>query len=182
MITLTVEQLQKCMPALKQAKAAEYLPFLQKAMDEAGINTKLRIAAFLAQLGHESGDFRWMEEIWGPTDAQKRYEPPTTLATKLGNTQKGDGYRYRGRGPIQLTGRTNYKTAGTALGVDLEKDPDQARTLSVCFRVAAWFWTTRKLNALADTGDFDGITKRINGGFNGKPDRDKRYSNCLKVL
>lgn len=102
---LTVDQLKEIMPRMaKNPKTcAALFPHLVAAMDEAQINTPLRIAAFLAQVAHESYEFKYMTEIWGPTDAQKRYEPPSTLATKLGNTQPGDGKRYMGRGPIQLT-------------------------------------------------------------------------------
>jgi predicted chitinase len=151
-------------------------------MDEAHINTKPRIAAFLAQLAHESGEFRYMEEIWGPTDAQKRYEPPSTLATRLGNTQPGDGFRFKGRGPIQLTGRANYVTAGKALGLPLSAQPELAATPEAGFRVAAWFWTTKGLNALADAGQFDKITLKINGGTNGAEERRKYYLHALAVL
>src|SRR4051812_14119179 len=122
MSSLTLDQLKKIMPRMERnpKTAAALFPHLTAALDEAGINTKLRLAAFLAQVAHESGEFRFMEEIWGPTQAQLRYEPPSSLATKLGNTQKGDGYKFKGRGPIQLTGRENYRKCGKALGVDLE--------------------------------------------------------------
>lgn len=182
----SLDQLKKIMPRMaRNPKTASLLfPHLQSAMLEAGITTKLRIAAFLAQVGHESGEFRFMEEIWGnaPTSAQMRYEPPSTLATRLGNTQKGDGFKFKGRGPIQLTGRDNYKKCGKALGVDLENYPEKAAEWDCGFRVAGWYWTTRNLNALADTGDFDGITKKINGGFNGKKERDSFYKLALSVL
>src|SRR5258708_4383140 len=92
-------------------------------MAEFIIDTPIRQAAFLAQVGHESGGFVWMHEIWGPTEAQSRYEPPSDLATRLGNTQPGDGKRYMGRGPIQITGRFNYRLMGPKLGLDLEQFP-----------------------------------------------------------
>jgi len=154
-------------------------------MDEAKINTPLRIAAFLAQIGHESDELKYMAEIWGPTDAQKRYDPPSTLATKLGNVRVGDGYRYRGAGPLQLTGRYNYRVYGLDLGVDLESNPDLARTPAIGFRVACLYWTKNGLNVLADSGTqeaFDKITKRINGGFNGKTQRDTYWVKARKVL
>ena len=88
---LTETQLAQIMPKLPQAKLRLYLPPLNLAMQACEVNTMLRTAAFIAQLAHESGEFRWMEEIWGPTDAQRRYEPPNALAAKLGNTQAGDG-------------------------------------------------------------------------------------------
>jgi putative chitinase len=196
MPALSKDQLLKIMPRLKPATADAYLPHLLTALDEAGITTPLRVAAFLAQIAHESGDFRFMSELWGPTDQQKKYErpivdgKPAPLATakpfplwqKLGNTESGDGFRFRGAGPIQITGRYNFEKFGKLLGLDLVKDPDQARKPGVGFRLAGGYWTDRKLNELADAQDFDGITKAINGGFNGKPERDAYYHRALTVL
>src|SRR5918993_3405914 len=123
---ITEDQLRRIMPGANAARVTQYFPHLQATMDEFEINTPARTAAFLAQLAHESGQLRFMEEIWGPTAAQRRYEPPSTLATTLGNTEAGDGKRFKGRGPIQLTGRANYRRYGSLLGVDLESDPPLA--------------------------------------------------------
>lgn len=147
---------------------------LAAAMAEAEINTVTRAAAFLAQLAHESGELRYMEEIADGSAYEGRKD--------LGNTQVGDGKRYKGRGPIQLTGRSNYRIAGKALGVDLENNPAQAADISVGFRIAAWYWTSRNLNARADNMDFLGITRAINGGTNGLEDRLKYYHRALEVL
>ncbi|WP_245808314.1 glycoside hydrolase family 19 protein [Deinococcus hopiensis] len=125
----------------------------------------------MAQLAHESCAFQYSEEIWGPTDAQRRYEG----RADLGNTQKGDGYRYRGRGWIQLTGRHNYRRFGQKLGLDLEGNPDLAARADVAAKLAAAYWTDRGLNAYADQGDFREITRRINGGYNGLADRERYY-------
>ena len=179
---VTDDQLRQIMPNLNAAKRAAYLPHLQSAMQEFGINTPLREAAFLAQLAHESGEFRWMEEIWGPTQAQRRYEPPSGLAARLGNTQRGDGFRFKGRGPIQLTGRSNYQRYGRELGVDLTGHPELAATSEVAFRVAGLYWSKNGLNDLADKQWFKTITKRINGGFNGLPDRVRYYQRAKQVL
>lgn len=167
-------------PRLPRSKAAAYLPHFRAACEEAGISTRARLAAFAAQLGHESGDLRFWEELG---DYCVAYDTGR-LAERLGNTPEadGDGCRYKGRGPIQLTGLANYRAAGRALGIDLEALPELAGTPGVGFRVAAWYWTSRGLNALADRGDFDSITRRINGGLNGKADRDRRHALALEVL
>jgi hypothetical protein len=126
-----------------------------------------------------------MEEIWGPTPAQRRYEPPGKLATDLGNTQTGDGKRFKGRGPIQITGRANYRRYGDLLGVDLIADPPRAALPEVAFRVAGLYWSKKGLNQLADKVTrvaFKEITRRINGGFNGLADREKYYEKAKTVL
>ncbi len=179
---LTDVQLRQIMPNLAAAKLALYLAPLNAAMQACGVNTMLRTAAFIAQLAHESGEFRWMEEIWGPTDAQRRYEPPNALAAKLGNTQAGDGKRFKGRGPIQITGRFNYAKYGGLLGIDLIADPARAATPEVAFATAGLFWTTNGLNELADAQQFVTITRRINGGTNGLADRQQYYAKAQAVL
>ena len=179
---LTDIQLRQIMPNLAAAKLALYLAPLNAAMQAYAVNTMLRTAAFIAQLAHESGEFRWMEEIWGPTDAQRRYEPPNALAAKLGNTQAGDGKRFKGRGPIQITGRFNYTKYGGLLGIDLVADPARAATPEVAFATAGLFWTTNGLNELADAQQFVTITRRINGGTNGLADRQQYYAKAQAVL
>jgi predicted chitinase len=179
------DQLRAIMPRLPAAKRATYLPFFQSAMTEFEIDRPAREAAFVAQLAHESGELRFMEEIWGPTAAQRRYEPPSTLATKLGNTETGDGKRFKGRGPIQITGRANYKRFGDLLGLDLVADPSRAAVPEVAFRVAGLYWSRKGLNELADLAtseSFREITRRINGGSNGLADRERFYALARTVL
>jgi len=171
---VSLQQLRSIMPNLSDARAQQMLPHLNAAMQEAGINTPRRQAAFLAQLAHESGEFRYMEEIASGAAYEGR--------TDLGNTQPGDGMRFKGRGPIQLTGRSNYRAAGQALGIDLENNPTRAAEPDVGFRTAAWFWNSRNLNTYADAGNFDAITYRVNGGYNGKASRDAYYNRALQVL
>jgi predicted chitinase len=171
---VSLDQLRAIMPNLSAQKAQEYLPHLNNAMAEAGITTKNQKAAFLAQLAHESGQFRYMEEIASGAAYEGRRD--------LGNTQPGDGTRFKGRGPIQLTGRANYAAASKALGVDLVNNPKAAATPEVGFRTAAWFWNTRGLNNLAEQGNFREVTRRINGGFNGLADRQQYYNRALSVL
>ena len=178
----TESMLKQVMPGITAANCAGYLPYLKQAMNEFEINNPARAAAFLSQLAHESGQFKFMMEIWGPTPAQKRYEPPGDLARQLGNTVAGDGKRFKGRGPIQLTGRANYKTYGELLGVDLITNPDRAAEKDVAFRTAGLYWKKNRLNELADKQWFLTITKRINGGYNGLDDRAKYYERALSVL
>ncbi len=179
---LTDPQLQQIMPNLARAQRALYLPHLNRAMQAHAIDTALRSAAFVAQLAHESGEFRWMEEIWGPTAAQLRYEPPGELAQRLGNTQPGDGKRFKGRGPIQITGRFNYGKYGELLGIDLLTDPARAAAPEIAFATAALYWQSNGLNELADQRLFVAITRRINGGSNGLADRQMYYARAQVVL
>ncbi|KFE69077.1 LysM peptidoglycan-binding domain-containing protein [Hyalangium minutum] len=171
---VSLQQLKKVMPNLSDAKARQVLPHLNKAMQEAQINTPKRQAAFLAQLAHESGELRYFEEIASGAAYEGRKD--------LGNTQPGDGVRFKGRGPIQLTGRANYRAAGKALGIDLEHNPKRAADIDVGFRTAAWFWNSRGLNKYADAGNFREVTRRINGGYNGLSSREAYYRRALNVL
>jgi putative chitinase len=137
------------------------------------LDTPLRLAHFMAQLAHESGGFRHMEEIASGQAYEGRSD--------LGNDQPGDGKRYKGRGPIQLTGRLNYRNSGRALGFDFENHPELVAIPSVGLLVACSYWVGRRLNALADSDDVEGITKRINGGLNGLAER-KAYLAKAKGL
>lgn len=171
---LTDKQLHVIMPNCSATKRSVYLPFIQQAMDEFEINNYLRQCAFLAQLAHESAELRYMEEIASGAAYEGR--------KNLGNTQAGDGKRFKGRGPIQLTGRTNYKKYGDLLGLDLIESPEQAATPEVGFRIAGLYWKLNSLNELADKKQFKAITKRINGGYNGLADRQAYYERALYAL
>lgn len=182
---LKVEQVRTIMPRLTAARAGALLPVLDSAIREFAIDNPARTAAFLAQLAHESAEFRFMEELWGPTPAQRRYEPPGRLAADLGNTEPGDGRRFKGRGPIQITGRANYRRFGELLGLDLIASPARAAAPDVGFRIAGLFWSRKGLNELADqaTGAaFREITRRINGGLNGVAERQRYYRVARTVL
>ncbi len=171
---LTAAQLRAVMPHLPAERVGEFLGPLNRVMTRYGITTPLRRAAFLAQLAHESGELRYMEELASGDAYQGRKD--------LGNTQPGDGVRYKGRGLIQLTGRFNYRGAGQALGLDLEGQPELAARPAVGCRVAGWFWDTHGLNGPADRGDFEAITRTINGGLRGQPQREAYYRKALEVL
>jgi predicted chitinase len=182
---LSDEQLRAVMPGVSAIRSARFLPFLQAAMTEFAVDRPARVAAFIAQLAHESGQLRFMEEIWGPTDQQRRYEPPGELAARLGNTEPGDGRRFKGRGPIQITGRANYQRFGGLLTVDLVSEPERAALPELAFRIAGLFWLKKGLNELADLATPDAfreITRRINGGFNGLEDRRRFYAAARVAL
>lgn len=164
-------------------KASLFYPFLVASMREFAIDANVhREAAFLATIAHETGEFQYLSEIWGPTPTQQQYEPPSQKATDLGNTQKGDGYRFRGRGPIEITGRANYATAGSALGIDLITDSDKAKDPAVGTRVSCWWWNKHGCNELADIPDFEKVTRRVNGGLNGWEERLAYYTRALELL
>ena len=174
---ITAQQLLQILPNAG-AKAGVFVPVLNTAMLRYQIVGAKRVAAFVAQIGHESGQLVYVREIWGPTPAQAKYEG----RKDLGNTVPGDGFKYRGRGLIQITGRANYAACGEALGLDLLNRPELLEQTQYAALSAAWFWSVNGLNTLADAGDLTKITRRINGGLNGQADRQALYDKALKVL
>ncbi|NWC30672.1 glycoside hydrolase family 19 protein [Pseudomonas tolaasii] len=174
---ITEQQLLQILPNAGR-QASVFVSALNTAMNRYAIVGPLRVAAFIAQTGHESGQLRWVREIWGPTAQQLGYEG----RADLGNTVKGDGSKFRGRGLIQVTGRANYVVCGEALGLDLISKPELLELPQNAAMSAAWFWSTRGLNTLADQKDFAKITRRINGGLNGQADRQALYDKALQVL
>ena len=211
---MTPEQLQQIFPNLSAAKAQAILPAIVETCRFWDISTKLRVAAFLAQCGMESGAFQYFTEF-ASGDA---YEGQAGL----GNNQPGDGRRFKGRGAIQLTGRNNYRRAGQALGQDFENNPELVAKMPWAMHVSGWFWRKGSargdLNVLSDNGPnlialgsrdterwnrararaasegkstsafdrsprgFDMVTLGVNGGFNGKLERDAIYDRALSVL
>lgn len=139
---------------------------INRTLNEFNINTKARYQQFLAQIAHESGGFKWNEELASGRAYEGRKD--------LGNIYAGDGVRFKGRGLIQLTGRHNYSVAGKQLKLDLINRPQLASSPPHAPRIAGWYWNSRGLNRLADQNNISGyreITKRINGGLNGWKDR-----------
>ena len=149
---------------------------------KAKLNMPHRLVQYLAQIEHESQDFKYDREVWGPTPAQARYD----VRTDLGNTPQrdGDGKLYMGRGLIQITGRANYAACSLALFGDerLLDHPELLEQPEWAAKSAAWFWSIRGLNKLADAGEFETITRRINGGLNGQDDRLALWDQAKKVL
>lgn len=151
-----------------------FLAPLNAAMGEFGIDTPLRQAAFLAQVGHESGQLRYVRELASGAAYEGRGD--------LGNVVAGDGMRFKGRGLLQVTGRANYAACGVALGLDLLAAPQLLEQVAAACRSAGWFWQSRGLNRLADAGDLERLTRRINGGLNGQAERLALYAAARKVL
>lgn len=180
MIVLTVHHLRLIMPNIGK-RAEVFVDPLNAAMKEWEIVTALREAGFLAQLAHESGEFRYMREL-----ADGKAYDTGPLAVRLGNTPEadGDGQKYKGHGPIQITGYDNHQKCSIALYGDerlLDEPTLLEQPLDGC-RAAGWFWAKHGLNELADKRDFRTITKRINGGFNGYEEREAYYERALEVL
>jgi len=167
---MDAETLLAAMPGLARNVAQAYLGPMQAAMKEFAIITVPRCWMWLAQVGHESASLRFMQEIADGSEYEGRVD--------LGNVHPGDGRRYKGRGPIQLTGRSNYAAAATALGADLVRHPELAAEPRYAFKVSAWWWRAHGLNDISDTGDVAAATRRINGGLNGLADREQRYARC----
>jgi putative chitinase len=170
---VTINQLKRILP-LAGMRADTFCQPLNQAMAEFGINTAAREAAFIAQVGHESGQLRYVRELASGVAYEGRAD--------LGNVVTGDGTRYKGRGLIQITGRANYMACGAALGLDLINHPELLEQPVNACRSAAWFWRSHGLSELADAGDQVKITRRINGGTNGLAERLAFFELARKEL
>lgn len=202
---VTVEQLQRIFPKARRANLEAFCGELNEAMTEFEIDTPRRQAAFLAQCAHESGMFSAVREnlnyqaaslckIWPKrfpslAAAQPYHRNPQKIANKVyadrmgnGNEHSGDGWSYRGRGLIQLTGKSNYIACSQGIEYDVVADPDYLETTEGAARSAAWFWWSRGLNAQADTNDIKTMTKKINGGFIGLEERAHFFEAAKHVL
>lgn len=166
------------------ARAQKWAEPLTAAMEDAAINTRLRQASFLAQIGHETLSLVYVKEL-GNSSYFAKYDKGTPIGIKLGNTQQGDGPKFPGRGLIQVTGRANYSACSMALFGDarLLDHPEILEDPQWAAMSAAWFWKKNNLNNLADIPSrFTDLTRRINGGTNGLEDRQSRYKAALSVL
>jgi len=181
---MTDAQLHQSMPQLPSTALGLYQPLLVASMIEFAITTRERVCAYIAQVGHESLDLHYMQEIASGQEYEGRRD--------LGNFNPGDGVRFKGRGPIQTTGRFNYSRAAIALNLPLVEHPELLEEPVNGFRASAFFWKTNGCNGLADALNgignqndllrFDKITLRVNGGLNGAQDRRARYVRALKVF
>ena len=206
---ITPDQLAAMIPTNKEVE--EWCEELNKALPKYDIDTPKRIAGFISQCAHESRDFNATEENLnysqgalervfgryfgeGKRDAAEYARKPERIANyvymdeyrskrgALGNTQAGDGWRFRGGGLKQLTGRNNYTGFAKDYGMTAEQAADWVRTKEGALASALWFWSKNNLNAIADTGDVVKLTKRINGGDIGLSDRQSRYSDAMEAL
>jgi putative chitinase len=210
---ITADQLERAAGCTAQ-RAARFVEPLNITCERYDIATPARIAAFVAQLAHESGRFAHVVESlnyssaallitfgrhriseadarrYGRDDGRPADQPAIANAiyggvwgrTHLGNTQPGDGWRFRGRGLIQITGRANYRACGAGLGIDLEAAPETLEAPLYAALSAGWYWHTRNLNRLADAADMHTITRRINGGTHGLADRLALYRSAQAAL
>jgi putative chitinase len=203
----TKEQLAALIPGNK--KVDEWYDALADILPKYDITTEARVAGFIAQCAHESGNFMTLEEnlnykeetllkifgrYFGPgkRDAKEYARNPEKIAnyvymdefrsSKMGNVKEGDGWRFRGRGLKQLTGRENYTNFGKSVNMTAEQAADYVATEKGAIESACWFWNAKKLNAVADTGDVVKMTKIINGGDIGLADRQARYKKAMEVF
>jgi putative chitinase len=153
---------------------SQYLPHLNKAMAGFEIDHGERPAMFVAQVAHESGLFQYLNEIWGPTQQQRKYDNGSALSIQLGN-HAGDGFRFRGHGLIQVTGRYNHEKVARRFGISMDEIVGWLTHPEGACLSAAHFWASNGCNALADAFDFVGVTRRINGGLNGLANRTELY-------
>lgn len=202
---ITPKQFRKLFPRCKDP--AGWVDAMNEVFPKYEINTPNRIAAFIAQCGHESAGWSTFTEnlnysakaldtifgkyfVRGGRDAKEYHRQPEKIANVVyanrmsnGNTSSGDGWRYRGRGPIQLTGKANYTSFSNDMGVDVVNNPDQVSTdKEIALMSAIWFWNKNGLNKYADSGDIKTMTKRINGGYIGLEDRIHHWKEALHMM
>ena len=176
-MSITESQLASIVPTLKGDKLKAVCASLNAGMEAGGITDPKVVAMFLAQIIHESGAFYYTEEIASGAAYEGRKD--------LGNTEKGDGVKFKGRGWIQITGRDNYTQISKHYDVDFVENPELLETPEWCGKSAVWFWNSRKLSTLAASGDeaaFKKVTQRINGGQNGYNDRKKYWLRAKAAL
>jgi putative chitinase len=182
---LTPAKVSAIMPRLSDAKLALYYPHLVAAMAEWQIDTPARASAFLAQLAHESGELRWMQEIASGAAYDNRADLGNTrpeairIAKAHGTTP---GRFWKGHGPIQITGYDNHLAVAGALGINCLTKPHLLTEPEYAFRGAGWFWDSRDLNELADEGEFRRVTRGVNGGVNGLKERVDYWLRAMRVL
>lgn len=170
---ITRAQLVKVMPN-SGSRADTYLPIINGWAEHFRINTPLRMAHYLAQIAHESGELRYTKEL----ASGKAYEG----RKDLGNTQPGDGVKYKGRGLIQITGRANYQKYANYCKFDVVSSPELLERPLGAVKSSMWYWNLHGLNRLADQDNLKAITKAINGGYHGLAEREEFLERAKQVL
>lgn len=201
----TVDELCQALPDTKRQTLEKYHDSLIQTFQNYDMMSPLRQAAFLSQCAHESANFTatienlnyskealvktWPKHFPTLKEAEPYHRNPEKIANKAyanrmgnGDEKSGDGWKYRGRGILQITGKFNYQKCGASLGIDLEANPELLETLPYLVLSAGWFWKTNGLNPMADKEDIQAMTRRINGGTNGLADRTKKYEIAKKAL
>ena len=201
---VTTEQMKTIIPRLNWGKAEPYVPYMKSVLPNFGIDTPIRKAHFLAQLAHESGGLKYSSEnlnysakalrsVFGKyfktmEIAEAYARKPEKIANRVyadrmsnGNEASGDGWKFRGRGLIQLTGKYNYQSFANDHGVDCVNNPDLILDPEIALTAACWYWDKRKINAYADLDDIHMVTKRVNGGNNGILDRQQWLDSFKKL-
>ncbi|EME19329.1 glycoside hydrolase family 19 protein, partial [Rhodococcus triatomae] len=171
---VSADKLGRILPQMPADKIAQYVAPLSDAMVRGGIDTPIRQAAFIAQLAVESDSFRTFEEYASGSAYEGRSD--------LGNTQPGDGVRYKGRGAIQVTGRHNYEEVSKFTGIDFVANPDLMSAPENAFITAVWYWTSRNLNNVADGAGIVRVSELVNGGHYGLAERMANFARGLDVL
>ena len=174
MIEITEDILRRIYPESTSKNRAKYVHYFNEYLSDYDITTRLRLCSYFAQIGHESGQLKYSEEIASGVAYEGRKD--------LGNINTGDGIKFKGRGLIQLTGRSNYQFISKTYNVDFVNYPELLSTPEWAVKSSLWFWERNNLNSIADSGDFKKITKRINGGLNGYDDRLRLYELCEKTF
>ncbi len=179
---LTEENIKELYPRVSEVE--KLTEALNNTFEQYQINNWLRIAAFLARISHECSDFTVFSEIWNNNPTQRNYDiqSGSKLSLNLGNTQVGDGMKFRGRGAVQLTGKFNYKKYSLYKKIDFVGNPDLLSSYPFNIDVAGWYWYNNNLNYFSDKGDLKTIVLRINGGLNGYEDTKIRYVKLLKWI
>lgn len=205
-MNISLDDLYKINGNINKDKCEYYIEALNIILPQYEIDTKLRLCHFLAQIIHESGHLKYNQEnlnysakalrsVFGKyfktdSEAEVYARKPEKIANKVyanrmgnGNEASGDGWKYKGAGLIQLTGKDNYKKCSDALNLNLLEKPELIYTNpEICVKTACWFWSSNNLNSLADIDDIKSITRRINGGYNGLEDRIKILNIAKKIL
>lgn len=171
---ITLQQLQKIYKDAPVERLEKFLEPLNVTMSRYRIDRPQRIRMFLAQIGHESGQLRYVKELASGEAYEGRKD--------LGNNAPGDGVKYKGRGLIQITGKRNYALCSVGLDLPLLESPELLESPMNAAMSAGWYWDNDNLNALCDAGFFKELTRRINGGYNGYADRYKLYQRAFDII